>query len=65
MAAAEVMDIEGEVPRMAVRRDDTAKDLFKRLKELQRKLEFLEIQEEYVKDEMKHLKGEYLRAQEE
>jgi len=35
------------------------------LKELQRQIEFLEIQEEYIKDEQKNLKRELLRAQEE
>ncbi|KAF1002619.1 hypothetical protein AG4045_008776 [Apium graveolens] len=40
-------------------------DLYSRLKSLQRQLEFIEIQEEYVKDEQKNLKRELLRAQEE
>lgn len=35
------------------------------MKQLQRQLEFLEIQEEYIKDETKNLKRELLRAQEE
>ncbi|RKP08599.1 26S protease regulatory subunit 6B, partial [Thamnocephalis sphaerospora] len=40
-------------------------DLYIRLKKLQRHLEFLELQEEYIKDEQKNLKRELLRAQEE
>ena len=40
-------------------------DLFTRYKLLQRQLEFLAIQEEYVKDEQKNLKRELLHAQEE
>merc|ERR1719199_678376 len=40
-------------------------DLYLRLKELQRQVEFLDIQEEYIKDEMKNLKREMIRAQEE
>lgn len=40
-------------------------DLYIKLKTLERKLEFLEIQEEYIKDEVKNLKRELLRAQEE
>ncbi|OMO75884.1 hypothetical protein COLO4_25839 [Corchorus olitorius] len=40
-------------------------DLYSRLKSLQRQLEFIDIQEEYVKDEHKNLKRELLRAQEE
>lgn len=40
-------------------------DLYGRLKSLQRQIEFTDIQEEYVKDELKNLKRELLRAQEE
>jgi len=40
-------------------------DLYGRLKSLERHLEFIDIQEEYVKDELKNLKRELLRAQEE
>ena len=40
-------------------------DLYVRLKQLQRQLEFLDIQEAYIKDEHKNLKRELLRAQEE
>ncbi|KAI9593765.1 26S protease regulatory subunit 6B [Syncephalis fuscata] len=40
-------------------------DLYIKLKKLQRHLEFLELQEEYIKDEQKNLKRELLRAQEE
>jgi 26S proteasome regulatory subunit T3 len=39
--------------------------LYIKLKKLQRHLEFLELQEEYIKDEQKNLKRELLRAQEE
>merc|ERR1719192_154300 len=41
------------------------KDLYSHWKSLEEYLEFLQIQENYVKDEMKHLKNEFLRAQEE
>merc|ERR1712137_784040 len=40
-------------------------DNYKRLKNLQRQIRFLSIQEEYIKDEKKNLKREILRAQEE
>ncbi|KAI9179765.1 26S proteasome regulatory subunit 6B [Blastocladiella emersonii ATCC 22665] len=40
-------------------------DLYTKLKKLERHLEFLELQEEYIKDEQKNLKRELLRAQEE
>jgi len=39
--------------------------MYLQLKEYERQLRFLEIQEEYVKDEHKNLKRELLRAQEE
>ena len=38
---------------------------FLRYKKLQQQLEFLEVQEEYIKDEQRNLKKEYLHAQEE
>jgi 26S proteasome regulatory subunit T3 len=40
-------------------------DVYVKLKLLQRQYEFLEIQEDYIKDEMKSLKRELLHAQEE
>jgi len=36
--------------------------MYLRLKELQRQLEILEIQEEYIRDETKNLKREMIRA---
>ncbi|KAL1518703.1 hypothetical protein AB1Y20_002990 [Prymnesium parvum] len=40
-------------------------DLYSKMKTLQRHLEFLEIQEDYIKDEMQNLKRELVRAKEE
>merc|ERR1719220_1220479 len=40
-------------------------DLYTKYKKLQQQLEFLEVQEEYIKDEQRNLKKEYLHAQEE
>eukprot|EP00752_Nemacystus_decipiens_P006792 g6099.t1 len=46
--------------------DDTgAQDVYVKLKSLQKHMEFLDIQEEYIKDEMKNLKRELIRAKEE
>lgn len=45
--------------------DGELEDLYTKYKKLQRQLEFLEVQEEYIKDEQKNLKKEYLHAQEE
>jgi len=42
--------------------DMSEEDLYKRYKELQRELEFINTQEEYIKDEMKNLKRELIRA---
>jgi 26S proteasome regulatory subunit T3 len=39
-------------------------DLYQILKEKEKHLEFLDIKEEYVKDEMKNLKRELIRAKE-
>ena len=40
-------------------------DLYTKYKRLQQQLEFLQVQEDYIKDEQKNLKKEYLHAQEE
>eukprot|EP01135_Chromosphaera_perkinsii_P008596 Nk52_evm38s1401 gene=Nk52_evmTU38s1401 len=40
-------------------------DLYTNYKKLTQQLEFLQIQEDYIKDEQKNLRGELLRAQEE
>ena len=45
--------------------DATSEDLYSRLKQLESHLEFIELQEDYIKDEHKNLKRELLRAQEE
>ncbi|CDF39418.1 26S proteasome ATP-dependent regulatory subunit [Chondrus crispus] len=49
----------------AVPADDNSEDLYVKYKTLERQLEFIEIQESYVKDEMNSLKRELLHAQEE
>merc|ERR1719220_526466 len=40
-------------------------DLYTKYKKLQQQLEFLAVQEDYIKDEQRNLKKEYLHAQEE
>ncbi|CAH1960046.1 unnamed protein product [Acanthoscelides obtectus] len=45
--------------------DVDTEDLYTKYKKLQQMLEFLEVQEEYIKDEQRNLKKEYLHAQEE
>nr|GLL19421.1 26S protease regulatory subunit 6B homolog [Ipomoea trifida] len=44
---------------------DVSFDRYARLKSPQRQLEFIEIQEEYVKDELKNMRRKHLQAQEE
>ena len=41
------------------------RDIYSNMKSRQKQLEFLEIQEEYVRNDIKNLRGEILRAQEE
>jgi len=43
--------------------EESEEDLYKKLKALERELEFLDIQEDYIKEEQKNLKREMLRAQ--
>lgn len=45
--------------------EETAQDLYKKMKDLESTLEILSIQEEYLKDEQRHLKSEYIRSKEE
>ncbi|GJV38314.1 26S proteasome regulatory subunit 6B, partial [Tanacetum coccineum] len=52
-------------PTQTVTLTESEDDLYTRLKTLSRQIEFIEIQEEYVKDEQKNLKRELLRSQEE
>jgi hypothetical protein len=60
----------GSAPTASQEMDHSGKnsdldDLFSKYKKLQQQLEFLEVQEEYIKDEQRNLKKEYLHAQEE
>lgn len=63
MAAAAVMQmqVEGPIPTPST----SSTDLYQDMKSLERQLEFVELQEEYLKDEMRHLQRELLRAKEE
>jgi len=40
-------------------------DLYTKMRELERELELLSMQEEFLKDEQRHLKSEYIRSKEE
>ena len=45
--------------------EEKEEDLYLKLKELENQLEILNIQEEYIRDEQRHLKSEYIRSKEE
>ncbi|KAI9006597.1 26S protease regulatory subunit 6B [Phycomyces nitens] len=53
------------VTKTSLLEDLTEEDLYTKLKKLQRNVEFLELQEEYIKDEQNNLKRELIRSQEE
>jgi len=53
------------VPDLLQMEEESSKDYYTRLRDLQRKHQLLNIKEEYIKDEVKNLKRELLRAQEE
>lgn len=40
-------------------------DLYLKMKQLERELELLSMQEDYLRDEQRHLKSEYIRSKEE
>jgi len=45
--------------------DEEGEDLYLKMKELQSKLEMMEIQEQYIKNELNHLKSEEARSKDE
>lgn len=72
MASAQVMAMPVDTATDKERQETAAvedtgagQDVYVKLKSLQKHMEFLDIQEEYIKDEMKNLKRELIRAKEE
>ena len=55
----------GAETKLQSTKDVTLDDLYTKYKKLQQQLEFLAVQEDYIKDEQRNLKKEYLHAQEE
>lgn len=51
--------------KAAKKNGETEEDLYLKLKELENQLELLNIQEEYIRDEQRQLKSEYIRSKEE
>jgi len=58
------MEIEVDLP-LEIFAEESEDSLYERVKTLERELEFVDIQESFVKDEMKNLRRELLRAKEE
>ncbi|OLL21865.1 26S protease regulatory subunit 6B [Neolecta irregularis DAH-3] len=56
--------ISAQDPLKSIQAEDQ-EDLYSKLKRLQKHLEFINLQEEYIKDEQRNLKRELVRAQEE
>jgi len=52
-------------PFRSVSHTDEEKDLYLRMQELEKEFDLLSMQEEYLREEMRHLKSEYVRAKEE
>ena len=58
------MEVDSAVQPLT-RPEEEEEDLYLKMKELQNKLEMLDIQEEYIKNELNHLKSEEARSKEE
>ncbi|CAB4065419.1 PSMC4 [Lepeophtheirus salmonis] len=63
LAEAPLEEIPKSTPEETSNND--LEDLYTRYKKLEQQLEFLQVQEDYIKDEQRNLKKEYLHAQEE
>mmetsp|Transcript_9619 Transcript_9619/g.16152 ORF Transcript_9619/g.16152 Transcript_9619/m.16152 type:complete len:417 (-) Transcript_9619:63-1313(-) len=66
--AAKPQPTEAKVPEKEFTnqtQDTYEEDLYFRMKKLENELEMLQIQEDYLKDEQRHLKSEYVRSKEE
>ena len=61
----EKMDVESSSSSRPSLAPHQQHDLYQEMKSKERELEFIELQEEYLKDEMRHLQRELLRAKEE
>ena len=48
-----------------VEKKTVEEDLYMKMKELESQMEILQIHEDYLKDEQRHLKSEYVRSKEE
>ena len=60
-----MMEVDSVAGRVLKPNDDEDEDLYLKMKELQSKLEMMEIQEQYIKNELNHLKSEEARSKDE
>ena len=51
--------------KAAAAKSNVEEDLYMKMKELESQMEILQIHEDYLKDEQRHLKSEYVRSKEE
>ena len=54
--------MDGAPKALLKKEEPEEQDLYQEMKGLEKQLEFVELQEEYLKDEMRHLQRELLRA---
>ena len=59
------MEVDSVAGKVLKPNDDEDEDLYLKMKELQSKLEMMEIQEQYIKNELNHLKSEEARSKDE
>ncbi len=60
-----MMEVDSVAGKVLKPNDDEDEDLYLKMKELQSKLEMMEIQEQYIKNELNHLKSEEARSKDE
>ena len=59
------MEVDSVARPAPVQAEEEEEDLYLKMKELQSRLEMMEIQEDYIKNELNHLKSEEARSKEE
>ena len=59
------MEVDSVANKPVTNVEEEEEDLYLKMKELQNKLELIEIQEDYIKNELNHLKSEEARSKEE
>ena len=65
MEVDSIMDTPANKKGTGLKQEGEEPDLYLKMKELENKLEILDIQEEYIKDELRQLQSELVRSKEE